>query len=92
MTSTESPLTLTAYDVHLFAVVRVKVAGVTARSPQAAVEAAREQAAPSFYDRFDAPDGDYAEELSHYLVDVVGDDEYEQSVWFQAAEAPLLSI
>lgn len=83
------------YDVHLFAVVRRKLRRIAAASPAAAVVAARDDAAVGYFlQRFDDAEGlgDFADEFTHYLVDVVGDAEFEQSCWFHAEETPLLQI
>jgi hypothetical protein len=89
MTSVDQPPDL--YHVHLFAVVRVKISNVEATSERDAIARAREQA-PDLYERFDAPDGEFTEEFSQFLVDVVGDADYDQSRWFHSTENPLLSI
>ena len=80
------------YDVHLFPVVRLKVAGIRAASHEAAIELAIQQSADELPRRFTAPDSEYSEEFLHYLVDVVGDPEYELSRWFYSRDEPLLSL
>jgi hypothetical protein len=83
----------TLFDVHLFAVVRLKVSGVPAPTMTDAIPAALERIpAPSLYGRFSSPDTEYAEEISHYLVDVVGDTEFAQSRFFDSAEDPLVQF
>ena len=77
------------FDVHLFPVVRLQVSGVEAGSPQAAIEKALEQT--DLHSRFAGDDGEYAEELSHFLVDAAGDEQYEQSRWFYSKQTPLLA-
>ena len=77
------------FDVHLFPVVRLRVPGVEAESPQAAIEKALEQT--DLHSRFAGDDGEYAEELSHFLVDAAGDEQYEQSRWFHSRQTPLLA-
>lgn len=74
------------YDVHIFAVVRVKVPNVEASNRVQACKRAEDRV--DFYGllRQDHPqacveDMEYAEETSHYLVDVVGDIDYEKSKW-----------
>ena len=79
------------FDVHLFAVVRVKVSNIEAASPRAAIDLAREQV-PDLYNRFEAPDGEFAEEFAEFLVDVVGVSDYRQSRRFHSIENPLLAI
>ena len=73
------------YDVHAYAVVRVKMPGIPATSMVKAIGVALSAA------DFDAlltrgEHQEYAEEISHYLVDVVGDEQYEQTRWFDANE------
>jgi hypothetical protein len=71
------------FDVHIFAVVRIKVQRVKAPTYQAAIAKAIKDT--DLYRRCMNPDPDldeYAEENSHYLVDVRGDEEYAQSQWF----------
>lgn len=80
---------LQQYDVHLFAVVRRKVAGIDATSHREAIEATLVKT--DLYACFDGTEAEYAEELSHFLVDVVGDDEYAQSQWYYSQDAPLMS-
>ena len=76
------------FDVHLFPVVRLKVSGVHATSPQAAIEKALEQMDLHAY--LANIGGEYAEELSHFLVDMVGDEQFSQSRWFYSQQTPLL--
>lgn len=83
------------FDVHLYAVVRRKVPNIPADSLQAAITAAQSHPSTArWLQRLDDPvgGGEFAEEFSHYLVDIVGDAEFEQSCWFHAAETPLLQI
>lgn len=80
---------LQQYDVHLFAVVRRKISGVNATSHREAIESAL--AETDLYACFAGPETEYAEELSHFLVDVVGDDEYTQSRWYYSQDVPLMS-
>lgn len=81
----------TLFDVHLFAVMRLKVSGVPAATMKDAIPAALERMlAPSLEERFAGPNTEFAEEFSHYLVDVAGDTEYEQSRFFHSAKDPLI--
>jgi hypothetical protein len=81
------------YDVHLFAIVRLKVADVAATNPRAAIEAAlAEPAVVQRLERLDAPDREFDQDFSHFLVDVVGDPEYERSAWFHSPTEPLLDL
>ena len=73
-----------AYDVHIFTIVRVKVSGLDAVTPTDAIAEAKETV--DFGSLLAHPEFDWAEEHSHYLVDVVGDEEYEQTEWFLDAD------
>ena len=77
------------YDVHLFAVVRFKVGGVQAESHHEAVRSALAQT--DLYAVCANGTGEYAEELAHYAVDVVGDKEFEHSRWYNSQESPLMA-
>ena len=71
------------YDVHIFTIVRVKVPGIEAGSQEEAMSKAEEQF--SFHDTFDNIKGcetEWGEEHSYALVDVVGDKEYQNSMWY----------
>ena len=69
---------MTKCDVHIFAVVRIKVVGVEATDHEDAITKALKIAAPldtvvgdiSHNDQ--VTEVEYAEEISHYLVDDVG--------------------
>lgn len=71
------------YNVHIFTVVRVFVPNVEAKDMTDAVN--RAAAKTDFYEIFRShghlPDTDWGEEHSHFLVDVVGDEEFSQSQW-----------
>lgn len=87
---TDSPL---FYDVHLFAIIRRKIAHISADSAPAAIATAQEHPATArWLNRLDDPDGvgEFADEFSHFLVDVEGDEEFEQSRWFHSGTNPLL--
>lgn len=77
------------YDVHLFAVVRHKVSGVAATSHIEAVGNAIDQT--DLYAECDGRNFEYAEELPHFLVDVMGDTDFEHSQWFYSQDNPLLA-
>ena len=79
------------YDVHLFPVVRLKVPNVEAPSHREAITQARCQIAEDLTQRFPDDDGEYAEEFSHYLVEVVGDEERLQSQSFYSQDEPLVA-
>lgn len=83
------------YDVHIYAVVRVKLEGIEAPGQREAVDAARK--------RFDeegigeklgltspasVAHAEYADEVVRYLVDQQGDEEYERSQWYEGDNAP----
>lgn len=82
------------FDVHWYFVVRAKIAGVIAndhKSAIAAVEADRDiHNQMTRHVSLDRPGErlssiDYSEETTSYLVDVVGDTEYEESISFDCA-------
>ena len=76
---------MTKYNVHLYAIVRVKVSDIEAPDPKEACRLA--ESTEDLYRRFNGPeDQEYGEEIDSYLVDVVGDEEYEQSHFFQASD------
>ena len=81
----------TMYDVHLFPVVRLKVPNVEAPSHREAITWARCQIAEDLTQRIPDDDGEYAEEFSHYLVEVVGDEERLQSQSFYSQDEPLVA-
>jgi len=75
------------YDVTLQAAVNVRVSAVEAPTPQEAIQAAFDKT--DLYSLLECekptPKVDfteYAEEVREALVDVVGDEEYDQSRWF----------
>jgi hypothetical protein len=78
------------YDVHIYAVVRVKVPGVEAESQTDAIEQAEEQVDfNALFDsrRFSLYPGiecvEYADETSGYLVDEEGDEEHDRSSFYK---------
>ena len=81
------------HDVHLFAVVRVKCAGIEADSHDAAAKKAMERF-HDLYGLFETgnfrrmPDGmtdvEFGEEFSHSLVDETDDPEHGRSTWHDA--------
>lgn len=80
------------FDVHLFPVVRLKISGVQAASHVEAIARALEKVGPELEGRFARAEVEYAEAISHYLVDVVGDPDFSQSRWFYSADEPLLTF
>lgn len=77
------------YNVHLFPVVRLKVTAVDAMFHIEAVEKAVAQT--DLYAECESTNLEYAEELSHFLVDVAADPEFENSQWFYSRDNPLLA-
>jgi hypothetical protein len=75
------------YDVHIFAIVRVKVAGISAESQAEAIDKAENSV--DLYRILDNPGGvgvqgtEFADGISHYLVDEVGDSTYRQSRFYE---------
>lgn len=91
-TAADVPAT-SRFHVHLFAIVRWEVRNVAAPSLRDAVEAALAQLSPhEFFERFDSDRTEFADEFSHYLVDVDGDDEFMQSRFLTSAQEPLLDF
>ncbi len=79
------------YDVHIYAVVRVKLEGIEAPGQREAIDAARKQ----FDDEgmgeklgltrpANAAHAEYADEVVRYLVDEQGDEEHERSQWYES--------
>tara|TARA_R100000306_G_C4358695_1_gene134138 strand:+ start:312 stop:590 length:279 start_codon:yes stop_codon:yes gene_type:complete len=66
------------YTVHVYAIVRVPVK-VEAESQVDAIEKA--EAKVDWYTQFDG-DQEWAEENAYYLVDELGDEEYQKSHWY----------
>lgn len=62
------------YDVHIFAVVQLKVERVEADTQRDAIRKAVESV--DLYNQFEGPRTEYAEEIARYVVDEVADDEY----------------
>jgi len=90
------------YNVHVYHLVRSRVNGVEAKDMEQACEKAWDlhwhelqgfighQPTPESGDWDDAPDGvcytEDAEEVHGYLVDIVGDENYEHSVYYERNE------
>lgn len=73
------------YRVHLFAVVRISVGDVEANSQIEAIDTAKQQT--NFHTIFRGDWGhnvqtEWAEEISYYLVDEEGDEEYQKSEYY----------
>lgn len=75
-----------AYRVHIYAVARVPVT-VEADTQRGAVKKANQEVD---LDRLFYPVGEceYAEEITGYLVDEVGDTEYKRSMWYDREGEP----
>ena len=68
------------YDVHIYAVVRVPIRGVDAKSPEEAVKKVDEEV--NLHKILDRGIVEYAEDITEYLVDEVGDDgKIKRSFW-----------
>jgi len=68
------------YDVHIYAVVRVPIRGVDAKSPEEAVKKVDEEV--NLHEILDRGIVEYAEDITEYLVDEVGDDgKIKRSFW-----------
>ena len=68
------------YDVHVFTLVRVKVEAIEADNMPEAIERARELV--DFSSLLNHPKYNWADEHSHYLVDVHGSLDYSESQWY----------
>jgi len=62
------------YDVHIFAVIRIKVGGIQADNQKEAIRQALQSV--HLHAQFDGANTAYADEISSYMVDEVGDAEY----------------
>jgi hypothetical protein len=81
------------FHVHLFAVVRVTIPGINSTSMHAAVPAAIDAfCASESPKRFEGESTGFADEFSHFLVDVEGDPEFEQSRFLTSGQEPLLEL
>ncbi len=76
------------YNVQIFAVVRVEVANVLATSSREAIDNTLQQTDIGSQVGGNA---EYAGELSHFVVDLVGDTEFRQSDSFTSQDQPLLA-
>ncbi|MBI4446888.1 MAG: hypothetical protein HY645_13405 [Acidobacteria bacterium] len=84
------------YDVHLYAVVRLKIPDIGAETQQEAMKKADELIAPHLYDLLYAEKPipivectEYAEEIDGYLVDEIGDEEYLKSTFYNKRKEPV---
>jgi hypothetical protein len=69
-----------AYDVHVFTLVRVEVQGIEAATMPEAIEQAI--ASVDFNALLNHSGYNWAEEHSHYLVDVCDSPDYSESRWY----------
>jgi len=69
-----------AYDVHVFTAVRVKVQGIEADTMPEAIKQAISSV--DFAALLSHPEYNWAEEHSHYLVDLCGSPDYSESRWY----------
>lgn len=72
------------YDVHVYVVGRLTYLGVSAESME---EAIKKTDAEQSYAR-DIQYAEYAEEITGYLVDLEGDDDYSKSAAFDGEGRP----
>lgn len=85
--------TSSQFNVHLFAVVRIKFSDVSAISPHEAVRTAIDQFGSSEFPKsFDGESTEFADEFSHFLVDHVGDAAFEQSCFLTSRQEPLVAL
>jgi len=75
------------YRVHVYMTVRVPLDDIEAESHQAAIAIAREKAPVTFRDMADL-EAESAEEITGFLVDEAGDEEYERSQTYDANGKP----
>ena len=76
-----------AYNVHLYALVRVTVREVLAETPTEAIDEAIEAIDLTvLFDRLGEKDVAYAEDIPSALVDEVGDAQYEHSQCYDAVD------
>lgn len=73
-----------AYDVHVFTLVRVRVQGIEAETMPEAIE--QVIASVDFDALLSHSEYNWAEEHSHYLVDVHGSPDYSESRWYADKE------
>jgi hypothetical protein len=83
----------TTFHVHLFPVIRLMVSDVIAATPQEAIQLAQAAMPAGRLDTCLRPmGGEWAEEFSHFLVDVAGDEEFSQSRFFYSRDDPAVSV
>jgi hypothetical protein len=69
-----------SYTVHMYAVVRVPVRGIVASSQEAAIDYANQTV--DLDALFQHPEYEYADDIDCYLVVEDGDDEHENTQWY----------
>ena len=81
------------FHVHVYPIVRIRVSDIVASSYRDAIEKAIDRLPPDvLYRRFETGDSEYAEEFSHFLVDVAGDKEFLRSQWYQSSQESLIPL
>lgn len=74
--------TFKKHDVHIYAIVRVKVSGINAKNPAEAIKKA--EASVDLHALFKNGDTqEFAEDIDCFLVDEVGDENLRESRWYQ---------
>lgn len=77
------------YNVHIYAVVRIKYVNVEAGTMEDAIKNALDMADLERDWRTASPDyAEFADDVTGYLVDEVGDDEFEHTVAFDQNMIP----
>jgi hypothetical protein len=79
MTSTQTKI-LKQHNVHIFAVVRVKVSNVQAENHAEAIRKAETMV--DLHQMFLGSDSEFADDVDCFLVDDVGDEEFANSRWY----------
>jgi hypothetical protein len=77
---------MSKYDVHIYAVTRIKYEGIEASSQREAIEKAEEIFHPA--DVLDPRNSEFADEFAGFLVDEVGDLEHNKSCFYNARGEP----
>ena len=80
MTSTQTEA-LKQHNVHIFAVVRVKVPNVSAENHAEAIKKAG--SIVDLHEMFRGDDSEFADDVDCFLVDEVGDEEFTNSQWYE---------
>ena len=72
------------FDVHVYPVVRIKIPDIEAASQMEAIKKAREEFSRAC--NIIGTDAEFAEEIAYYLVDEVGDEEFDNSNFIDEAD------